>query len=389
MIERIFHTVGQGAFYSEKHENFNIVYDCGTDWKNRANKAIDKSIKQSFKKDDEIDILFISHFDYDHVSKIKTLKDHVKSIKKVVMPLLHNNEKTLLINIYRSLNFNILTLINKPEEFFGTKTQIITVSPTDNPESQINDNIQPQNIDDMTTNKIQSGTKLQKKFSTYKWVFIPYNYQYTMRSNELKKALKSEGFTDVEIKKLETDSNYTLDKIIKDIQISKTKGGKIFRKVYDSLDGQINENSMLLYSGLNCHKEDCQKNTFLFDYSRRYFKHYEKFYYRRWHKMSRENYRVSCVYTGDTDLNVVKIKSIFRNFWKSVGTIQIPHHGDLKSFDKNVLDDKYYWCPISVGEKNSYGHPSSRVIANVLSQDSIPILVTENLTSSYIEHIRC
>lgn len=70
MIERIFHTVGQGAFYSEKHENFNIVYDCGTEWKNRTNKTIDKTIKQSFSKDDEIDILFISHFDYDHEKKV-------------------------------------------------------------------------------------------------------------------------------------------------------------------------------------------------------------------------------------------------------------------------------------------------------------------------------
>lgn len=389
MIERIFHTVGQGAFYSEKHENFNIVYDCGTEWKNRANKIIDKTIKQSFSKDDEIDILFISHFDYDHVSKIKTLKDHVKSIKKVVMPLLHNKEKTLLTNIYRALNFNILTLINNPQEFFGTETQIITVSPTDNPESQINDNIQPQNIDNITMNQIQSGTILQKKFSTYEWIFIPYNHQYSARNIELKKALKSEGFTNDEIKKLETDSNYTLDKIIKDIQISETNGRKIFRKVYDSLDGKINENSILLYSGINCYGNDCEKKFFFFDYPRRYFKHYEEFYHIRWHKINRENYKVSCIYTGDTDLNVVKIKSIFRNFWKSVGTIQIPHHGDLKSFDKNVLNDKYYWCPISVGEKNSYGHPSSRVIANILSQNSLPILVTENLTSSYIECIRC
>jgi beta-lactamase superfamily II metal-dependent hydrolase len=389
LIERIFHTVGQGAFYSEKHENFNIVYDCGTEWKNRANKTIEKTIKQSFNKDDEIDILFISHFDYDHVSKIKTLKDHVKSIKKVVMPLLHNNEKTLLTNIYRALNFNILTLINNPQEFFGQSTQIITVIPSEdnNHERPISDDIRPLDIDNITMNQIQSGTILEKKFSTYEWIFIPYNHKYITRSNELKKALKSEGFRDVEIKKLETNSSYTLDKIINDIQISKTKGGKIFRKVYENLDGKINENSMLLYSGLNCHRKDCEKNIFLFDYSRRYFKHCEEFHHRRWYEMSIENYRVSCIYTGDTDLNVVKIKNIFRNFWKSVGTIQIPHHGDLKSFDKNVLDDKYYWCPISVGEKNSYGHPSSRVIANILSQSSIPILVTENLTSSYIEHI--
>ena len=32
MIERVFHPIGQGAFYSERHgsHNINIVYDCGT-----------------------------------------------------------------------------------------------------------------------------------------------------------------------------------------------------------------------------------------------------------------------------------------------------------------------------------------------------------------------
>ncbi len=80
MIQRKFHTIGQGAFYSERHENFNIVYDCGTEWKNRAKKTLDRVITQSFSEDDTIDILFISHFDYDHVSKIHTLKEHVKEI---------------------------------------------------------------------------------------------------------------------------------------------------------------------------------------------------------------------------------------------------------------------------------------------------------------------
>ena len=119
MIKRIFHPIGQGAFYSEQHENFNIVYDCGTEWKNREKKSIDKMIKQSFGKDDEIDILFISHFDYDHVSKIKVLRDHVKIIKKVVMPLLFESEKNLLLNIYRIMpNFSINNLINNLIRWF-------------------------------------------------------------------------------------------------------------------------------------------------------------------------------------------------------------------------------------------------------------------------------
>ena len=76
MIIRTFHPVGQGAFYSERHNDFNIVYDCGTEWKNRGKKVIDKTIQSSFSKEDVIDILFISHFDYDHVSKIKVFYNH-------------------------------------------------------------------------------------------------------------------------------------------------------------------------------------------------------------------------------------------------------------------------------------------------------------------------
>lgn len=383
MIERIFHPIGQGAFYSERHKDFNIVYDCGTEWKNRANKTINKTIKQSFSKDDSIDILFISHFDYDHVSKIKILKEHVRRIKKVVMPLLHDNEKHFLTNIYRALNFNILTLINNPQDFFGNDTQIITIAQTDNNETPINDSIEPENIDTINTTSIQSGSILIKSCDTYDWIFIPYNYQYNTRSSQLEKLLLKHGF---DIDRLKTDTNYTLDEIVKDVGISKAKGGKIFREIYNILDGKINQNSMLLYSGLNSVRKSCEQEVFLFDYPHRYYK---IFHHIRWHRMMREEHRVSCIYTGDTDLNIVKIKSIFRNFWKSVGTIQIPHHGDLKSFDKSILDDKYYWCPISVGEKNSYGHPSPKVIANIISQDSCPILVTEHLSSCFIEHIRC
>jgi hypothetical protein len=59
MIVRTFHPIGQGAFYSERNEKFNMVYDCG-EWKdsNYANKVV----KQSFGTTDTIDLLFISHF---------------------------------------------------------------------------------------------------------------------------------------------------------------------------------------------------------------------------------------------------------------------------------------------------------------------------------------
>ncbi len=374
MIKRIFHPIGQGAFYSERHENFNIVYDCGN-WKNT--KLADKVVRQAFLKDEVVDILFISHFDYDHVNKIKTLNDHTR-IKKVIMPLLHDNEKNLLINFYRALDFNILTLIENPQEFFGQETQIVTIEPSENNEVPISDNIEPIDIDDINTEKISSGSVLRKNFNNYEWIFIPYNYRYYNRNTELEDLLSKAGF---DVDKLKIDSKYTINEII--------SNRKKIKDIYTKVSGNINQNSMLLYSGLNCLHSNCKQEALYFDYPYRYFRCNEKFHHIRWHRMARTRNRVSCIYTGDANLNIVKIKSIFSKFWKSVGTIQIPHHGDIKSFDNSVLDDKYYWCPVSVGEKNSYGHPSSKVISEILSQDSCPILVTENLSSGFIEHIRC
>jgi len=374
LIERIFHPIGQGAFYSERHYNFNIVYDCGN-WKNT--KLADKVVKQAFLKDEVIDILFISHFDYDHVNKIKTLSEHTK-IKKVIMPLLHKDEKTLLINLYRALNFQILNLIENPQEFFGQETQIITIEPSENSESPINDNIEPIDLNNLTATNIQSGSILRKNFKSYEWVFIPFNYKYKARNYKLENLLSKNGF---DVEQLKTNLKYTINEVI--------SNRKKIKDIYTKLSGNINQNSMLLYSGINYLHEDCEQEAFQFDYPFRYFRCYDEFHHIRWHKMRKERYRVSCIYTGDTDLNVVKIKSIFRNFWKSVGTIQVPHHGDIKSFDKSVLDDRYYWCPISVGERNTYGHPSNTLISNIMSHDSCPILVTENLGSGFIEHIRC
>ena len=75
MIQRIFHPIGQGAFYTEKHPDFNIVYDCGIIQYSKHTQLADEVVKNSFNPKSEIDILFISHFDFDHISKIKVLKE--------------------------------------------------------------------------------------------------------------------------------------------------------------------------------------------------------------------------------------------------------------------------------------------------------------------------
>ena len=362
MIQRIFHPIGQGAFYSERHEKYNIVYDCGN-WKNTS--LADKVVKQAFSNNDEIEVLFISHFDFDHVSKVSTLKNHVKLIKNVVLPLLHQEEKDILLPLYRILNPQILPLIDDPKEYFGSKTNLIFVSPS-NDNDMKNENILPKNINELEPNnrniiEILSGQAIS--LGNDDWVFIPYNHEYKSRSRQLIKEIENAGF---DYNKLISDPTYTLNQTIRE----KRK----LKAAYNKLSGDINQNSMILYSGplknQNYRKYCLHKN------------------YSGWNYFPNCSFdKVGCVYTGDSDLNIVKIKSVFKDLWNRVGTIQIPHHGDIKSFDKQVISSGNYCCPISLSTNNSYGHPSMSVIADIIQNRCCPILVTEKLNSFHIEMI--
>jgi len=363
MIKRIFHPIGQGAFYSERHTscNINIVYDCGTT--NPRLLAKQKVISQSFRKDDVIHILFISHFDKDHISLIDTLKKAVKKIERVVLPLLHDEQKIFLSNIYKALGQSRLAkLVSDPNEFFGRETQIIGVRPSSDTEIGEIPSLNVLEINETRT-EIQSGTPLTIS-SLNDWVYIPFNYQYKTRSNEFQNKLHNEG---IDVGKLKTDPDYLLYGIT-DIEKKKIIG------VYKGkgVSGNINENSMFLYSGPSCEKDLHKHSWIRGDYRCDLFRCYVN--------IDSHSHRVACLYTGDGDLNKVDIRKIYRRYWDLIGTIQIPHHGSGKSFKATPFDEGGFLCPMSVGNKNSYGHPSPIVISELFLKRNFPILVTEDDT---------
>ena len=365
MIQRIFHPVGQGAFYSERHENHNIVYDCGTHYFNRGKKGIKNTISQSFSKDEIIDILFISHFDYDHVSLIEHLKKSVKKIRFVVIPLLYDNEKILLSNIFKALGENNLaTLVNDPKEFFGAETHIIRVEPSS--EEKINEDTRSIFLNDANQKlQISSGTLIAIEKNS-DWIFIPFNYEYKDQNKEFLNRLKANHIDINELKN--PDYDYT-------------KHQKTIKNIYEEV-GDINENSMFLYSGPLINKK-----KFYYPYLYCPNKHYCYFYFHLFHNIKQD--RVACLYTGDGNLNLslVDVKKIYEKYWNLIGTIQIPHHGSLASFNNEILKENKFICPISVGKDNSYGHPSGKVISEILSHKSHPIYVTEDVDSIFIEII--
>jgi len=229
VMQRIFHPIGQGAFYSERHENFNTVYDCG-DLKDT--KFADKIVKQSFDTNESIDILFISHFDCDHVSKIGTLKKHCRKIKNVILPLLYKDEKLILTNFYRlQKRFDIMQLVDNPSEYFGNGTKIIYVKSDNNPENIGGE--ETTNLDELKNESvIKSGIIVTEP--NLDWIYIPFNWDYGNRNEKLVKTFISEG---LDVEKFKEDLDYAYEH------------RKEIKKIYDKVDGKINQNSMMVYSG--------------------------------------------------------------------------------------------------------------------------------------------
>ena len=195
-VIRHIHPIGQGAFYTERFVDdndttiANVVYDCGCGI--RLSKQSESLITSAFKGSDKIDILFISHFDADHVNGIMALKNNGIKIKFVVMPFVAPEEIDFLLAFYQTSQ-DIQTLIKAPDNYFGKETIIIKVKfinekyPDDN-----NADIFLDNWDENLLTK-ENGCFSINSFSRLiflnKWIYIPFNFASNERRNRLLKLL--------------------------------------------------------------------------------------------------------------------------------------------------------------------------------------------------------
>lgn len=362
---RTFHPVGQGAFYSERHkhknEEFTIVYDCGS--MSLGEEKLKKLINSSFQKKHKIDILFISHFHADHINGIEYLKNHC-TIKNVVLPLLDSDTKTLL-KIYNYIEMDYLEeyLIDNPTVFFGDKVNIITINPV---EYDRDDNSPDfDNAINLSTNRANRNLESGKSFKLSQelnWFYIPFNYEQSERKNQFLKELKR--------------NNIELSNINKIDNVIKYKSEIL--NAYTEVKGNLNENSMVVFSGQNI---PVQIKNFLSLY---YYHHHCFHHYFR--------INCNCLYTGDINL---KSKKIFNNLSNKlgklltdIGTFQIPHHGSINNFNKSIFQNKECCAIISFGTQNKYSHPSDKVVEDILSEGSLPYFVTEDKSTIVVQFYR-
>lgn len=376
-IVRTFHPVGQGAFYSERfydednpQAKYNIVFDCGTSWGNIIKAK--KVVTQAFDKNDWIDYLFISHLDYDHLSLVNTLIESVnKKVRNIVLPLVNKNELRIGIN---------LNYIANHQETVRFLSDILSFMDGIN-------NRRDTHIEFIVSdNKGQSkgeGITLSFEDGETDWVLIPRNVSARSRRYELldglEKMLENTDFREESskyglpvVRSGEELLNQLMDKEYVEGIIRNQKLRNAIKSAYEKVAGGVNVNSLLLYSGPAKENMDymmCPKYLNMFKHMR----------YRR----------AGCLYTGDCDCDIDGWKSgLYSDVWQNIGTIQLPHHGSLESFDvKNNNIDRVYFFPVSCGSTNSYGHPSAKVLAYLVKMDGLPQIVTEMSNTVYMQEI--
>lgn len=390
-FNRVFHPVGQGAFYSETHENENgritIVYDCGSCSLAPNNLKGSAQLKKRINgglQNDVVELLFISHFHADHINGIQYLKP-----KYIVIPFISEDLK-ILWGVADKL-YNLGYVANLKDELLRRfpDTSIIEVTPFDEerPIQETNERL----IEDIATsyNKtVNSGERLKIQ-SVPDWLYIPFNPMVNQkRIDDFKAEINTIGnaaavqfsYTDL--------ANLDSERIRNHFAEIKAA----FERVIGS--EKLNDFSMLVYSGptsrinLICELKSCRHPLYNFC-------HHCPWHF-NWHRAP------ACLYTGDSKVSANNLKQIYISLGisqiENIGTIQIPHHGAKDNFDTHLKSyfydnswhefDKPMTYVISVGTNNKYGHPSWWVMSELLKDfpRSNVMLVLEDITSGLIEH---
>lgn len=377
-IVRTFHPVGQGAFYTEKLYDDNnevrhiMAFDCGVAW-GRVSKA-KHLVEHAFDGSERVDYLFISHLDYDHISLATTLFERVHAVRSIVLPLVSEEDLVIALAMHRIAGHanccgfieKIISHLNEDHnnDFQRGDYSLILVGSgqSNNWKYTIWNNGEPRSI----------GYK-----DSPDWVFIPYNVESVSRKaalvDELDALLKDADICN-ELNDLGitiSNSNLFYDALKDSSFVKKVieKRGAILKglkKVYDSIGGTINDNSLQLYSGPREVNHNMKEKTY---------------------KSSRKE--VACLYTGDCQFDLATWRDIkYSKVWSNVGTIQLPHHGSIMSFEiaKNPID-RYYTFVVSCGNDNTFGHPSMRLLEYLLLSGCYCRIVNESLDSVYMRQI--
>ena len=392
-VTRTIQPVGQGGFYTEIFEIPNqkgeistrcVVYDCGSATRSEPKKTIESALPDDYDLD--IDILFISHFDDDHVNGLAELtKKH--RIKRIVIPQIQGYEWFYVLedSIKRGTYQPRGNLINSFLKSIRNETSqndipIIEIAPIDSEERPDRNNNETQSINELIINQtLSSGSVLSPFEKELGWIYIPVNTMDLNKINSLKKELTPIFGADQDPTIWDSMSGEQCAKVI-------SENRSTINDIYMRVFGSSNASSMCLYSGLDSANHQSRsiiyKGCWQFCYWRDY-----------WY---RDDNSEACLYTGDSNLKDSKLRNTLscklHQYIRRIGLIQIPHHGSAHNSSNNAFYKLYKNAHpllfVSYGCYNRYGHPSTRLLGKLRADGYEIAEVTEKKDSYYMEVIR-
>lgn len=355
---RTFHPVGHGAFYTERfydgavfaHPSFTVVYDCGS----RSTSVLHREIDNVFNTEDNIDLLFISHFHSDHISGIDYLLNTKHCIiNRFVIPVitldviieayLYNYIKTgniqslanqILKQFYNGEYDDRLIKIHSFDEFING--QEITFA-----NRNINEIIHADGVESIVAPTIIENDN---------WLYIPYNVN--TKRNELIRIISSHP----DFQGIVVDGRVDSDLLSERLSVLGLERCKV---IYQNIFGKDhNVYSMPVFSGTNkdCPMNECHQEGSI-------------------PKACNWN----CLYMGDMKVGANSfnsLKSFYSGYWNNVGILQVPHHG-TKGYNYKKLYEPVKFCIISC-KPNSTRYPNKDVLMDIHNTGSLYYVVTDN-----------
>ena len=350
VFKRVLHPVGQGAFFTEQFVDasgkvvHNVVYDCGSF--TILPNLVEYEIRNTFEKNAHIDLLFISHFDEDHVNGLMALQNQTKIDKdtKVIIPFRHPYLLMVMDEDYPMLARFVMRMFNIGAQVVGI-------------DEYVDDNRSGEPIDiDRLDGNITLGGKNVIRLNKVLWYYYPFMLS---DQNSLQKVFegKLKGLVNLD----DPNEILTKRKGLRDIYktIGKTKGGVT----------RINVNALFM---LSFPAVDVACNTNI------------------WYQINlKGNVAPTCFYTGDSNLKgngydevKQKVTDILDMYSKrtKVWMMQVPHHGSDKCFPEKMANraDGFFECAfVNCNPWHRQQVFDSNIIGEFTRSNKTLLLVTE------------
>ena len=356
-----FNSVGQGLFYSgiitnANEEIFSLVYDCGATANYLTNLSSEIKAFHQEIKNNTIDLLVISHFDYDHISGLQELIKG-KIVKNIVLPYYNTLELKLMEIkhvINGSNNSEYLKFLDNPIDYFQVNdSKIILMGGTE--ESDINLK-EYETVKEYSENNC-TGAKIIITVDEWEFLFYNKTQKTTQKVIDYVQEVKNKIVTKGSLENVLLDRN--------ELKYLKSK----------TPFSTSNSNSIIMYHApaINnvrratyCYCQKCCRKCFC-----------------RCYPDCSGNLLTGTLLTGDMGCLKTEMKNITayitRKRHDNISIFQVPHHGAYTKFS----NFNYLHNVISYGLNNTHRHPNATTLGNIVKSGGHLHFVNENYRFSY------